>query len=418
MRDLNRQFALISLLGWLAGCAILTGIGDLERAADLGGVPEAGLADVQAEIDDRDSSLGETDANVPGVDSAPTCVADFSSDAKHCGRCGHSCLGGACQNAVCQPFVLASGQDAPSSVVADENSVYWVNQSFSDTPGEVRARNLSDGSPERIVASGLQRPIRIVMDAENLYWTESVGKSVRSIPKKAGLTTLPRTLVSNQAAFDIVRDGDTLYFTTLFQTEDQVVAIRTDGGGARTVAKVGPSAAIGLAVDQTTVFFGDLFNGSIYRVPKTGGTPTSVDIGASGTFSLAIDAERVYAAAFVNGRIAQRFKDGGCVDKKCSDVVSGQLTPMFVMTVAGKVCWATRGSHRDGGPTSTDGIVACAESDGTNRTDLAVKQAAPTAIFADERAFFWTLAGTSDHDDVNKNPLFDHKDGVVMGMAR
>src|SRR5688572_2029032 len=59
-----------------------------------------------------------TDGAGPTNDSSP--CGDTSGDSKHCGTCGHSCLGGACAKGRCQPITLATSADLPSALAIDE----------------------------------------------------------------------------------------------------------------------------------------------------------------------------------------------------------------------------------------------------------------------------------------------------------
>ena len=54
---------------------------------------------------------------------------DLSSDPKHCGSCGHDCLGGACEQGACQPVLLASGLLRPFGLAKDDDFVYGTGDS-------------------------------------------------------------------------------------------------------------------------------------------------------------------------------------------------------------------------------------------------------------------------------------------------
>jgi hypothetical protein len=47
-----------------------------------------------------------TDAVVENPDANSCADMDLATDPEHCGACGHSCLGGACLQGVCQPIAL------------------------------------------------------------------------------------------------------------------------------------------------------------------------------------------------------------------------------------------------------------------------------------------------------------------------
>ena len=97
------------------------------------------------------------------VDAGPTTLeqADAtcgsSSDPSNCGRCGHSCLGGACVAGACQPVVLASEQG-------------------DSTGGGYYAEN----------GAALSGPDRIATDGATVFWLDLSGV-VMSIPTAGGV---------------------------------------------------------------------------------------------------------------------------------------------------------------------------------------------------------------------------------------
>src|SRR5262245_7861561 len=54
-----------------------------------------------------------------GDAATPTCSEDIEANAEHCGRCGHSCLGGACVQGRCQPRRLAVVTGEEGTVLND-----------------------------------------------------------------------------------------------------------------------------------------------------------------------------------------------------------------------------------------------------------------------------------------------------------
>ncbi|MEM6990743.1 MAG: hypothetical protein AAF721_09605, partial [Myxococcota bacterium] len=100
-------------------------------------------------------------------DPANGCEADLSSP-QHCGGCGHDCLGGDCEAAICQPVTVAGGQDEPLWVEVANGTVYWTDHVPS---GELRARELTMGAQVIEIASGIPLPRTLAVDATHVYWT-------------------------------------------------------------------------------------------------------------------------------------------------------------------------------------------------------------------------------------------------------
>ncbi len=74
------------------------------------------------------TDAGVTDSPVAvdtGVD-APACVADLTTDAKNCGKCGHDCgTGSACSASLCAPTQLGAVASPVTALVAGATRVYW-----------------------------------------------------------------------------------------------------------------------------------------------------------------------------------------------------------------------------------------------------------------------------------------------------
>jgi len=108
--------AAVALLG-LAGCGLIAGLSDHEldtRAQDGGGADDGTVGD-EARLSDA-----------PGVTEAG-CSADLQSDAKHCGSCGHDCMGGECKAGACQPVLLAGSEGAlPLQIAVIKDEVFWI----------------------------------------------------------------------------------------------------------------------------------------------------------------------------------------------------------------------------------------------------------------------------------------------------
>ena len=98
------------------GCG-LDSVGSAEPLADVldGGRNEAAVTDRDARSSD-DASLDA--ANLDAPIEAPSC-GDVQSAPLNCGRCGHSCLGGACVAGKCQPVTLVTGEPGLGAVAVD-----------------------------------------------------------------------------------------------------------------------------------------------------------------------------------------------------------------------------------------------------------------------------------------------------------
>lgn len=97
---------------------------------------EPPAADGSAGEGSRPADGGPVDATPDVVDDgrdagAGPCV-DVASDPRHCGACGHDCLGSSCVGGRCQPVTLANDRGKPEAIALDATHVYWTNVATGD----------------------------------------------------------------------------------------------------------------------------------------------------------------------------------------------------------------------------------------------------------------------------------------------
>jgi hypothetical protein len=100
-----------------------------------------------------------------------SCV-DLQSDAADCGRCGHSCQGGACTTAQCQPITIAPASFAMSLAV-DASFVYWAESqdpSRGASAGSIRRAPIGGGGTFTLIAGNQPSPSAIAVNASGLLW--------------------------------------------------------------------------------------------------------------------------------------------------------------------------------------------------------------------------------------------------------
>src|SRR5688572_29963206 len=96
-----------------------------------------------------DDAAGEP----PSMDGGASCTGvDLATDRDHCGACGHSCIGGLCNQGICQPIILVADQDGPQEVVVDATRAYFTNFGSQTTLASVASVSIH-GGPVATVAS-------------------------------------------------------------------------------------------------------------------------------------------------------------------------------------------------------------------------------------------------------------------------
>src|SRR5262245_45443752 len=112
---------MVRVVAWLAAALCLAG------CAQILGIDAPGLT-----ASDADAGANEPpDGAIDGATiDAPDCdeTTDVSMNADHCGRCNHSCGGGACEQGVCQPVALAKDIVELKQLALTADEIYWTEK--------------------------------------------------------------------------------------------------------------------------------------------------------------------------------------------------------------------------------------------------------------------------------------------------
>ena len=196
------------------------------------------------------------------------------------------------------PTTLASGQSAPSSIVADHSSIYWTNNDTSSGTYAVLTLAPDGGTPVTIASgSAAGNWFGVAVAGADVYWTVDVGAG--SIMKSALDGGGATTLASGQSyPLGLASDARNVYWTSGFN-DGTVMKLSLDGGEPVTLAS-GQNQPYAIVSDARNVYWAD--NGSVMKVPIDGGVPTTLASRGtnSGQFALgiAVDATSVYWTTF------------------------------------------------------------------------------------------------------------------------
>jgi len=334
-----------------------------------------------------DSHRGECDDNL-----ATHCEADLSTP-EQCGRCGHSCLGGECISATCQPLlvasvpaaseilladggavvtartsggvyfvsigadgrvatgappgVIATGQTAPVGPSEDGTFVYW---SQSGATGSITRALRDGGSPATVIAAS--SPESTVVQGDYVYWASySPGTIMRA--KRQPLPNTPELISTGVSPTSLVSDGTSLYWVE--DTSRAVFGAPVDGGAARTISTVPP-----VGMPYAMVIASD----GLYVVTRNSGD------GQAGLFRL------------------DKNGDGGAATQLASnpalaaptDVAADDKYVYYTAGTAGTVWRLKLGAP----PYQPDGGTPASEA-------IAQGQTGASGIAVDDRAVYWTV---------------------------
>ncbi|HVJ92298.1 MAG TPA: hypothetical protein VM580_21005 [Labilithrix sp.] len=329
------------------------------------------------------SGQGDVDAanDGPGSDAVvSTCEADFATDPKHCGRCGHDCLGGTCEAGKCQPVKLADGLAVPEGLVVDATDVFVAEFYLS------RIIKFSKGSlgpcvgaplPNSCILTANQsevwRPTAMGIDADNVYWANAGGNATHEI------RSCPRKGCGAQSA-KLVAELGYEAFGHLFG--DDVLPLE-------------------LVVRDGLVFWPESLGGAIRSVPTTGGAVTTYLENASFMpLAIAVDEDKIYFTDDTNQhptRIQAVPRDGSGSDGSAVEIIAETpARPYGIgLTASGNLYWTVPFVSYDG-----DGLVQAAAKTGVGGGAaigaVASSQSDPRALIVDDKNVYWLLTGNSD----------------------
>jgi hypothetical protein len=362
-------------------CGALIGTKDIFFDADGGGstVEGGGLPDSGGPPSDGGGGV-DAPGDSPSSGDGGVC-GDTTTSAANCGRCGHSCLGGACLASQCQPVQLAANI-SPRDIAVDALHVYWIEpavahamqadldgnnkiqlgggtsnyliglgvddaSAFWGTRDELILRCKIGGcaNSPAVVTSAITSIGGVAIDGVNAYWIEDpFGPStVNKIAKTAtGGTGQQLVLDSADAgAFNrVATDGQFVYWTA----DDGKVRRVSTNGGAVTVVAGAAGAALGLTVDDSNVYWtaGD-DPGTVNMAPKAGSSGGAALAAAQHLpIGVAVDQNSIY---WVNGGIGTSPTSGSvmtCKIASCTptELATNQRTPVAIVVDATAIYWS------------------------------------------------------------------------------
>lgn len=348
------------------------------------------------------------------VDSAG-CETSIATSAEHCGRCGHSCLGGACMLGRCQPFQLASVPNAAGLAIDAQNVYFTTNAPLIGRVGRDGKCNPATPCPQDFAGTAvgdslamIRGPSAIVSDGTFVWWMNQANGNLgrRAVtPPLAPISNFGNA-TSNQVGY-LVLAGGKIFWTDAFENSTggvpHVYRANPDGSMLEVVANYpAPSSTFngfgGITADATQVFWASQ-NTGVWRaafnaaacVEQSGaiGACTAVS-GGGGAFGIAVDANFVYwtepnVGTANAGSIRRAPKNGGA----SALVATGQDVPRAIAVMDGFVYWGNQGSASPPVGSIRRAPAQAAFCTG-NACELVAPVEAPEAIVAGSDGLYWT----------------------------
>jgi sugar lactone lactonase YvrE len=236
------------------------------------------------------------------------------------------------------PTMIASA-NAPEGVALDNTFVYW-------TAKDGVARAPLAGGPVSMLYSGAvaSGPWGIAVDTAHVYWTDKTANTLLAVPLAGGaLKVLAKGLSSPDG---VVVDSATVYLAdgTNQQVNGDILRVPTTGAGAQSTLAPDQKGPRALALDAVSLYWTDSApfypspTGLIMKVSKAGGMPVKIADAQGDPLGLAVDDTYVYWVNGDVGTIVRAPKDGGL-----SEVLAGGQTYVTAIAIDDNaIYWTTQ----------------------------------------------------------------------------
>lgn len=302
---------------------------------------------------------------------ADGCEVDLSADPANCGKCSHTCESGSCDDGLCKPKALVTGEDGPLGIVAAGDRIFW-SLPFK---GKVRSVQKSGGVDILDVASDQRKPSWFTADSTHIFWTNrSVDKQYTGSIWKANLDgTSPRVLIGELRFPDrVALRGDEIVWTTGGTQGSVFIAKRADGsvpaqvGGYQDLT--GPVVALNDWIIWT--FAGGVQ--SLLHPRAEGGSVSKYPIDGTG-----IAASRIYVYWTEGASTIRRALPNL---SEAADFVQTTSPPYSLVFDEGWLYWTV----------PTAGLIQGAQEGDRKIHTFAKGQGGPTGLAVDGRYLYWT----------------------------
>jgi sugar lactone lactonase YvrE len=271
------------------------------------------------------------------------------------------------------PVVLAEGLALQGPLALRAGTLYAA----ALTPRALVVIDAATGAMKDLGDVGMSA-YDVATDADGIYWVDQA-RLVMSTPDGA-----QTVLVDAIAAQRISVDAKYVYFTTSgsdLQHPNAVERVAKSGSRPEVLATI--VAPLGIAVDETGIYFGDRNNatnlGIIYRLPLNGGTPATLATEQGFPSALALTPSSVYWLDEWPPDVKLYAKSGGAPVPLYS-AEAGKSTPKGIALDATSLYFTD----------SDTGNVMKVPAAGGSAIQLATGPSGASGVAVDDRYVYWT----------------------------
>jgi hypothetical protein len=367
--------------GGTAGTGGDSGIG----GADAGGIPDGSLGGGGEE-----GGLGcPADRADCDRDDVNGCEVILASDAAHCGRCGHDCLGGGCSGGRCQPIVLADkARDAwltsPFGIALDVTHAYFTVNGYARQGEGHLAKVPKAGGAVVDLRSGETGPLDIALYGQFVIWTNTLpgAGGVFRIAKTGGAPS-PISAIESQPVGPATDDGFVYWASYASGRVRKATDVGTNALDLVT-GQDGPRSALADPGKSGFVYFVTVNEGFVKRVSKLGGPAELISEHVIGPWALARDpfTTDLFFTRFTGLGDVRRIRAAPGSRSEPLVPANSIQTPYSLAVDETHVYFTTH--------LPTSGSVARVPKMGGTIEILASGQQAPAGVAVDGAAVYWT----------------------------
>ena len=267
--------------------------------------------------------------------------------------------------------LLASGQNVPRNLIADEDFLYWMNEGLraEGKPGIFRVAKSGGEAQTLWEGKGVEG---IAIANGSVYAIVPREEQVLRIPKAGGKAEV---LISQHAGLSaIAADASYVYWTS----EEGIVRLPHQGGAPKPVL-TGLAPPVGLSLDKGTLYWYSAIDGKVMRAPVSGGTPRRWLEPELTLHQYFVDNGDFFFALGSQGKVEIRRASGAA--SAAATVAGGQMIPVDFAADRSNLYWTTGDAvmkaPRRGG-------TAVAVVTGTDRS---------IGVAVDQSSVYWTDRG-------------------------
>lgn len=227
-------------------------------------------------------------------------------------------------------FILAVGLAGTCSCDASDTSASDGSLDGGASPDS--GNSVHCQIPE-VVASNQLEPALVAADDQGVYWSNDSSHEIYHLPSGS---TQPVLLTTEPELVSDLQTGDDGLYWLMRGSPPQLRSVPRTGGAPRVVAEVSQGARM-LALDSSWAYWLSTPAGEISRALRDGtGQPTQIVGDLQAAVSFAVDGQAVYYSSTADGSVRTvRLQDGST-----SILASAQDDPEFVQVDIDYVYWA------------------------------------------------------------------------------